>query len=125
MIYLDTHVVLWLYALRGEGLSRRACQLIEESVTVLISPMVLLELVYLYEIDRLKVESDQIYRYLQQKIRLKVCTKPFFDVIQLASKQSWTRDPFDRIITAQAAIDHKPLVTKDIMIRRHYSKAIW
>ena len=62
MIYLDTHVVLWLYALRGEGLSRRACQLIEESVTVLISPMVLLELAYLYEIDRLKVESDQIYR---------------------------------------------------------------
>lgn len=125
MIYLDTHVVLWLYALRGEGLSMRACQLIEESVTVLISPMVLLELVYLYEIDRLKVESDQIYRYLQQKIRLKVCTKPFFDVIQLASKQSWTRDPFDRIITAQAAIDHRPLVTKDIMIRQHYSKAIW
>lgn len=125
MIYLDTHVVLWLYALRGEGLSMRACQLIEESVTVLISPMVLLELVYLYEIDRLKVESDQIYRYLQQKIRLKVCTKPFFDVIQLASKQSWTRDPFDRIITAQAAIDHKTLVTKDITIRQHYSKAIW
>ena len=125
MIYLDTHVVLWLYALGGEGLSRRACQLIEESVTVLISPMVLLELAYLYEIDRLKVESDQIYRYLQQKIRLKVCTKPFFDLIQLASKQSWTRDPFDRIITAQAAIDHKTLVTKDIMIRRHYSKAIW
>lgn len=125
MIYLDTHVVLWLYALRGEGLSIRACQLIEESVTVLISPMVLLELVYLYEIDRLKVESDQIYRYLQQKIRLKVCTKPFFDVIQLASKQSWTRDPFDRIITAQAAIDHKTLVTKDITIRQHYSKAIW
>ncbi len=125
MIYLDTHVVLWLYALRGVGLSRRACQLIEESVTVLISPMVLLELVYFYEIDRLKVESDQIYRYLQQKIRLKVCTKPFFDVIQLASKQSWTRDPFDRIITAQAAIDHKTLVTKDITIRQHYSKAIW
>ncbi|MEE8431714.1 MAG: PIN domain-containing protein [Candidatus Desulfatibia sp.] len=125
MIYLDTHVVLWLYALRGEGLSRRACQLIEESVTVLISPMVLLELVYLYEIDRLKVESDQIYRYLQQKIRLKVCTKPFVDVIQLASKQSWTRDPFDRIITAQAAIDHKTLVTKNITIRQHYSKAIW
>jgi len=125
MIYLDTHVVLWLYALRGGVLSRRARQLIEESVSVLISPMVLLEMVYLYEIDRLKVESDQIYRYLKQKIHLEVCKKPFFDVIQLASKQNWTRDPFDRIITAQAAIDHKPLVTKDITIRQHYAKAIW
>ena len=125
MIYLDTHVVLWLYALKGAGLSRRACQLIEESATVLISPMVLLELVYLHEIDRLKVESDQIYRYLQQKINLKVCTKPFFDVIQLALKQSWTRDPFDRIITAQAAIDHNILITKDMTMRQHYSRATW
>ena len=125
MIYLDTHVVLWLYALRGEGLSRNACRLIEESVRLLISPMVLLEMVYLYEIDRIKVESDQIYRYLKEKIRLKVCTKPFFDIIQLASKQSWTRDPFDRIITAQAAIDHTTLVTKDITIRQNYPKAVW
>ena len=125
MIYLDTHVVLWLYALRGEGLSRRAYQLIEESATILISPMVLLELTYLYEIERLKVESDQIYRYLKEKIRLKLCTRPFFDIIQLASKQSWTRDPFDRIITAQAAIDHNALVTKDITIRQHYPKAVW
>jgi len=125
MIYLDTHVVLWLYALKGDALSKNACRLIEESATILISPMVLLEMVYLYEIDRLKVESDQIYRYLKERIRLNVCTKPFIEVIQLASKQSWTRDPFDRIITAQAAIDHKTLVTKDITIRQHYSKAIW
>jgi len=125
MIYIDTHVVLWLYALKGDVLSKNACRLIEESATILISPMVLLEMVYLYEIDRLKVESDQIYRYLKERIRLNVCTKPFIEVIQLASKQSWTRDPFDRIITAQAAIDHKTLVTKDITIRQHYSKAIW
>jgi PIN domain nuclease of toxin-antitoxin system len=125
MIYLDTHVVLWLYALKGDVLSKNACRLIEESATILISPMVLLEMVYLYEVDRLKVESDQIYRYLKERIRLNVCTKPFIEVIQLASKQSWTRDPFDRIITAQAAIDHRTLVTKDITIRQHYSKATW
>jgi PIN domain nuclease of toxin-antitoxin system len=125
MIYIDTHVVLWLYALKGDVLSKNACRLIEESATILISPMVLLEMDYFYEVDRLKVESDQIYRYLKERIRLNVCTKPFIEVIQLASKQSWTRDPFDRIITAQAAIDHKTLVTKDITIRQHYSKATW
>ena len=42
MIYLDTHVVLWLYALKGKRLSKRACQLIEESATIFISSMVLL-----------------------------------------------------------------------------------
>ena len=29
MIYLDTHVILWLYLRKGEGLSGRARQLIE------------------------------------------------------------------------------------------------
>jgi len=125
MIYLDTHVVVWLYALRGEMLSQRSRQLIEESVSLLISPMVLLEMIYLYEIDRLKVKPDQIFRYLQQKLYLEICEKPFPDIIQLASRQNWTRDPFDRIITAQAAIEQKMLVTKDITIRRHYTKAIW
>jgi len=44
MIYLDTHVILWLYLRKGEGLSDRARQLIEYEDIVVISPMVLLEL---------------------------------------------------------------------------------
>ncbi len=43
MIYLDTHVVLWLYLRKGEGLSGRARQLIEYEPVILISPMILLE----------------------------------------------------------------------------------
>ena len=52
MIYLDTHVVLWLYLRKGEGLSGRARQLIEYEPVILISPMILLELDYLHEIGR-------------------------------------------------------------------------
>ena len=43
MIYLDTHVVLWLYLRRGQGLSDRARRLLEYEPEILISPMVLLE----------------------------------------------------------------------------------
>ena len=125
MIYLDTHVVIWLYAMGGGALSDRTRQLVEDSASVAISPMVLLEMTYLYEIDRLKVEAGQVFRYLQRTIQLEVCEKPFLDVIQLASGQKWTRDPFDRIITAHAAIDHQPLITKDKPIRQHYAKAVW
>jgi PIN domain nuclease of toxin-antitoxin system len=49
MIYLDTHVVLWLYLRKGEGLSGRARQLIEYEDVIIISPMILLELDYLHE----------------------------------------------------------------------------
>jgi PIN domain nuclease of toxin-antitoxin system len=39
MIYLDTHVVLWLYLHKGEGLSKRARQLIEYEAEILIFPI--------------------------------------------------------------------------------------
>lgn len=47
MIYLDTHVVIWLFKDRGKGLSTDARQLIETTDVIFISPMVLLELDFL------------------------------------------------------------------------------
>jgi len=64
MIYLDTHVVIWLYARKGEGLSTRARRLIEDEPEIAISPMVLLELDYLHEIGRTTLGSTPVYDYL-------------------------------------------------------------
>ena len=87
LIYLDTHVILWLYA--------RAKHLIEDERDILISPMVLLELDYLHEVGQTTLASTPVYDYLHQRIDLQVCKKAFADVIQTASQQSWTRDPFE------------------------------
>ncbi|MCF7950382.1 MAG: hypothetical protein K9L57_01970 [Spirochaetaceae bacterium] len=40
-------------------------------------------------------------------------------------RHKWTRDPFDRLITAQADIQAASLLTKDGTIRTHYPKAVW
>ncbi len=125
MIYLDTHVVVWLYASKQKDLSERACWLIERASHVLISPMVLLELDFLNEIGRTTVSSMPIYHYLEGKIGLKTCARPFLEVIHLASNQIWTRDPFDRIITAQAAVGGNTLITKDDSILTNYPQAVW
>ncbi len=125
MIYLDTHVVLWLYLRKGEGLSSRARQLIEYEPVILISPIILLELDYLHEIGRTTLGSAHVFNYLHQRIDLQVCQKSFIDVVREASQLSWTRDPFDRIITAQSAIDRNTLITKDKTIQDHYEYAVW
>jgi PIN domain nuclease of toxin-antitoxin system len=125
MIYLDTHVVLWLYLRKGEGLSERARRLIEYEPEILISPIVLLEVDYLHEIGRTTLGSVPVFKYLHQQIDLKACKKSFIDVIQTASQLSWTRDPFDRVITAQATIERNLLITKDRMILEHYEHAVW
>jgi len=46
-------------------------------------------------------------------------------VAREAVAQSWTRDPFDRLIVAQAAIRATALLTKDRVIRRRYAPAFW
>ena len=125
MAYLDTHVILWLYLGNGGALSSRARQLIEYEPAILISPIVLLELDYLYEIGRTTLGSGPVFNYLHQRIELQLCQKSFIDVIHKASEFTWTRDPFDRIITAQSAIDRNTLITKDRAIHDHYEYAIW
>ncbi len=124
MIYLDTHVVVWLYDKKDELFTQRSINLIEEN-SLFISPIVKLELQYLYEIKRVKNSPLEILDELQNKIDLKICTINFEKVIDLSINEQWTRDPFDRIITAHAKIDDKILLTRDKKILSNYDNAIW
>ncbi len=47
----------------------------------------------------------------------------FERVVETAERQAWMRDPFDRLIVAQASLAAAPLLTKDRTIREHYAKA--
>ena len=124
MIYLDTHVVVWLYAGKVENFSEQAKELINGH-EVFISPVVRLELQYLFEIQRTTVEANEIVFDLSDRIGLKICDKSFNTIVSGALDFSWTRDPFDRIIVANAGINNNILVTKDQNILENYEKAMW
>ena len=123
-MYLDTHVVIWLYQKDEERISSLARELIE-SRDLLVSPMVLLELEYLLETGKTKAEAAEIYDYLHDTLQIDVCSKPFGAVVKKAIGMKWTRDPFDRFITAQAALGESTLLTKDDTIRTNYANAVW
>lgn len=126
MIYLDTHVVFWLYAEgAGAALSPAARAAIQEAADIRISPMVRLELQYLYEVERTAVPAGPILDELAPALGLRVCDIPFALVVQEAEGMHWTRDPFDRLIVAQASVNHAALVTKDEVIRQWYPGVVW
>ena len=123
-MYLDTHAVVWLYAGELDRFSKHAAVLIEEN-DLRISPAVLLELQFLKEIKRITADPMLLFQTLEETIDLQLCHMDFSKVVIGALSQSWTRDPFDRIITAQALVRNEQLLTKDRIIRRNCSVACW
>lgn len=124
MIRLDTHVVVWLYTGEVDRLSRAAIDLIETHTPV-VSPMVQLELTYLHEIDRLTVSGSEIIGDLRQRIGLQVSDVDLGTLVDAAAPLMWTRDPFDRLIVADALTTSSMLVTKDAMIAANCAHARW
>ncbi len=124
MIYLDTHVVVWLYAGQTEKLSAKVRSYINEN-DIYISPIVSLELQYLLEVKRIIPKPQTVISALSEAIGLNVCDKNFYQIVQCAQQYSWTRDPFDRIIVAQAGLKGNILATKDQTILTHFKHAVW
>ena len=124
LIYLDTHVVAWLYAGETGLLSPHARTAIEKHA-LRVSPMVVLELELLKEIGRLEVGGEAIITTLRARIGLEVCDLSFPRILAAARLLTWTRDPFDRIIVGHALAASRPLLTKDRSIRRRLRDTIW
>jgi PIN domain nuclease of toxin-antitoxin system len=123
-VFLDTHVVVWLFSGEAARLSRNAKATIEANDLV-ISPAVKLELSYLHEIGRLQAPADVMVRDLAVRIGMQVDGESFERIIEHALRSLWTRDVFDRIIVAHAQVNEETLLTKDAVIRKHYGKAVW
>jgi len=125
VIYLDTHVVAWLYASGAAALSPAAAAAIARADDVRVSPMVRLELQYLWEMGRVSEPAGSVLDALHAALGLTACSASFPAVVAEAERSAWTRDPFDRLIVAQAALSGAPLVTKDEAMHREYAGAIW
>ena len=122
--YLDTHIALWLYAGETQRISKPAAAVINRDA-LLASPVVLLELQYLREVGRLAATPHAVLAELRRRMGLTLQDRALEAVAEQALDIDWTRDVFDRLIVAQAALDAAPLVTTDRTIRKHYPRAVW
>lgn len=122
--FLDTHIAIWLYEKRLDLLSEKAKQYIEEN-DLFISPIVKLEIEYLFEIERIKDNSETICSFLERNIDLKTEKSSFPEIIKISLNEKWTRDPFDRIIVAHSKLKDYSLISKDKKINKNYFKTIY
>ncbi len=123
--HLDTHVVVWLAAALVGALSRDARRAIERAEVIEISPMVVYELEVLHELGRLDRPPSAILGPLTERVGLAVSPLGFQAVVERAASLEWTREPCDRLITAQAEVAGARLVTRDRSIRAQSAAALW
>ena len=123
--YLDTNVAVWLAQGSLARISRKAQEAIE-SAELLISPMVLIELEYLFEVGRINFPARTIQLKLEHELGVRVCDLAFPLVANVTLDERWTRDPFDRMIVSQAKANGlAALVSSDEEIGRHYPRTVW
>jgi PIN domain nuclease of toxin-antitoxin system len=122
IVYIDTHIVVWLFEKQLKKFSPSTLDILEKN-QILISPMVALELEFLNEVKKIKHHAKDIISELTFTIGLEITHSNFHHIIEHAINFEWTRDPFDRIIVAEASTYNATLITHDKTILTHYKKA--
>ena len=124
LIFLDTHVAIWLYSGRLDLFRPKVLRLINDN-QICISHWVRLEMKYLNEIGRINQHPDMIIDALIDEIGLAFSNNSIERIVSQAIHLDFTRDPFDRIIVADAYINNSYLISKDQNIRKNYKYAVW
>lgn len=126
MIHLDTQVALWLYYRLDRQISRAAKAQLARARNLRLSPLVVVEIEILIEIGRVKLKTaDLLLHDLQERLDLELSDASAAAVAEAACRFAWTRDPFDRLIVANAMADGATLITADRVILRHFDQAVW
>jgi PIN domain nuclease of toxin-antitoxin system len=121
--YLDTHIALWLYDATLDRISFQQRDLIE-TCDLRVSEFVRLEMQYLHEIGRIKITPARILSHLAAHAEVSLSGCQLRVIIDEAMKLGWTRDPFDRMIVANAQAEKCRLITCDENILKHCRLAI-
>jgi PIN domain nuclease of toxin-antitoxin system len=123
-LFLDTHVLIWLYQRDGSKFSIAARALLDES-QLYMPALSFLELQFLREIRRITFTAEELYTDLSSDLLLNLTDSAVITLTKKAVELDWTRDPFDRLIVAEAIRFNARLMTRDLTIHANFSDAIW
>lgn len=124
LAYLDTHILVWLYAGLTEKLTKKAKDTIEWN-DLFVSQFSRLEIQYLYEIGRITTRPAIILKSLGKSINLKIADCKIDKVVNEALHIGWTRDLFDRLLISEVKAAGSVLITADKKILENSTHAIW
>lgn len=126
-VLLDTHVVLW-WMQGATAISRRARAIIQDPESrVLVSAASAWEIAIKYKAGKLDAASTLVSRFdsaieEQNFIELPISVRHAIDAGSLPGTH---KDPFDRVLIAQARAERVPVVSTDRCFDEYHVPRIW
>jgi PIN domain nuclease of toxin-antitoxin system len=112
VILLDTNAVIWI-----DRNHKRVRPLLKLRGPLCVSPATLLELQFLEEAGRIRLHTG--VTGIVADPRWQIDEPPVIDWFTAAAEQSWTHDPFDRLIAAHAIVRRWRLASSDEAVLGH------
>lgn len=126
-VLLDTHAFLWA-VLEPEKLSRKARKLLQDPETeIVLSSVSALEIATKYRLGRLSQAQSVVQGYEKavnglQAVELGVSRA---HAMKAGLWEMAHRDPFDRLLAAQAHLEGLPLLTNDRALAQFPIQTLW
>lgn len=121
---LDTHLVLWWMAGEAGRISKRALDALgSEGVEPIVSAVTIWEAAIKRGLGKLEAPPNLLAQLEGAGVEVLPVTGRHADLV--ASLPLHHRDPFDRLLVAQATLEGLPLVSDDQWLRRYDVEVIW
>lgn len=126
-ILVDSHVFIWMDS-KPNLLSPTAAAAIQDPAnTVYLSVASAWELLIKWQTGKLtlRLPLDQIIAEQQQKNNMQILTIILDHTLAVGRLPSIHRDPFDRMLAAQAEVEQAHLVTADPILSQYPISILW
>ncbi len=123
-VLLDTHLVLWAMLSEMSRISEKGLAALgSEEFEPVVSAVTIWEAAIKGGLGKLKVPADLLSQIEGAGVELLPVMPRHADLV--ASLPLHHRDPFDRLLVAQAMSEGLPLVSDDESLRRYEIEVIW
>jgi PIN domain nuclease of toxin-antitoxin system len=123
-LLLDTHLVLWWMAGEASRISKKALAALgSDGVDPVVSAVTVWEAAIKRGLGKLDSPNDLFSQLERAGVELLPITARHADLV--GSLPLHHRDPFDRLLVAQAALEGLPLVSDDELLRRYDIEVVW
>ena len=123
-LLLDTHLVLWWMAGEASRISEKALAALgSDGAEPVVSTVTIWEAAIKRGLGKLDAPEDLLPQLEGAGVELLPITPRHAD--HVASLPLHHRDPFDRLLIAQATLEGLPLVSDDEWMRRYDVEVVW